>query len=105
MVKKAQNKLNFDIFKKLSPAKLVILGGVLFVCIMLINVVQSQSSITEKERRLAELDREYAEQQMLNDEMQAALEESDEERMERVAREKLDFVLPGERVFVNSSGN
>lgn len=78
---------------------------VIVFLLMGITVVQSYASIADKRAEYDELVEKYNEQLLQNEEIAALLEESDDEYIERVAREKLDMVYPGERVFINSSGN
>ncbi len=78
---------------------------VIVFLLMSITVIQSYASIADKRAEYDELVEKYNEQLLQNEEIAALLEESDDEYIERVAREKLDMVYPGERVFINSSGN
>lgn len=78
---------------------------VIVFLLMGITVIQSYASIADKRAEYDELVEKYNEQLLQNEEIAALLEESDDEYIERVAREKLDMVYPGERVFINSSGN
>lgn len=78
---------------------------VIVFLLMGITVVQSYASIADKRAEYDELVEKYNEQLLQNEEIAALLEESYDEYIERVAREKLDMVYPGERVFINSSGN
>ncbi len=96
--------------KKLKSVKQIKLNfGLLAVAIvfllMSITVIQSYISIADKQAEYDKLLERYNEQLLQNAELNALLEESDDEYIERVAREKLDMVYPGERVFINSSGN
>ena len=84
---------------------MVMLAAIIAMLIMAVIVLQSFLSISDKKAEYNELDAKCSEQVLINAEMASLLEESDEEYIERVAREKLDMVYPGERVFINSSGN
>lgn len=88
-----------------TKSDLVFMGVVTALVIFVFVMLQSFASISEKKAEYDEIDRKYNEQMLMNAEMQSLLEESDEEYIERVAREKLDMVYPGERVFISSSGN
>ncbi len=90
---------------KLTRFNLGILAAAIVFLIMCIAVLQSYVSIGDKQKEYDELVERYNAQLLENDELNALLEESDDEYIERVAREKLDMVYPGERVFINSAGN
>ncbi len=102
MLTAIKNKL-----KSIKPTKfnLGLLAAVIVFLIMCIAVLQSYVSIGDKQKEYDALVDQYNEQLMENAELTALLEESDDEYIERVAREKLDMVYPGERVFINSAGN
>lgn len=90
---------------KVKKFDLVLFAGIVAIIIMAVIVLQSFLSISDKKAEYNALDAKCNEQILINAEMASLLEESDEEYIERVAREKLDMVYPGERVFINSSGN
>ncbi len=90
---------------KLTKINLGLIAVVIMFLVMGIAVLQSYVSIGEKQKEYDELVEQYNVQLMQNAELTALLEESDDEYIERVARERLDLVYPGERVFINSSGN
>ena len=90
---------------KLTKLNLGLLAAAIMFLIMFIAVFQSFASINEKQEEYDILFEQNNEQMYQNAELKALLEESDDEYIERVAREKLDMVYPGERVFINSSGN
>lgn len=90
---------------KLTGFNLGLLAAAVVFLIMGIAVLQSYISIGDKQEEYDALVEKYNEQLLRNAELNALLEESDDEYIERVAREKLDMVYPGERVFINSSGN
>ncbi len=90
---------------KLNKINFGIVAAAIVFLVMCIAVLQSYVSIGDKQKEYDELVERYNEQVLQNAELKALLEESDDEYIERVAREKLDMVYPGERVFINSAGN
>lgn len=96
-------KLNKN--KKLSGQLLAGCAVGLVVLLVLIALAQSRSAINEKREELNRLRERCTEQQMQNDALEDLMNNSDDEYIERKAREELDLVLPGERVFVVRSGN
>lgn len=90
---------------KISRFNFGIIAAAIVFLIMCIAVLQSYVSIGDKQKEYDALVEKYNEQVLQNAELNALLEESDDEYIERVAREKLDMVYPGERVFINSAGN
>lgn len=86
--------------KMLGQAGLVLVGGYL-VAGMVFNQVQ----IAAKRQELAAVQAQLASQQQQNDELSRVLESgSDLEIIERVARDKLGYAKPNERVFVDVTG-
>ncbi len=90
---------------KLTKFNLGLIAAAIVFLIMGIAVLQSYISIGDKQDEYDRIVEQYNDQLLQNAELNALLEESDDEYIERVAREKLDMVYPGERVFINSSGN
>lgn len=77
----------------------------LVVLLMAIALVQSQSTLREKQAELDAILAQCDMQQMENDALEDLMNNSDAEYIERKAREELDYVLPGERVYIIKSGN
>ena len=90
---------------RLSGQLLMYCAVGLVVLLMAVALVQSRNTLREKQ---AELDAILAQcdlQQMENDALRDLMNNSDAEYIERKAREELDYVLPGERVYIIRSGN
>lgn len=71
-------------------------------------LVNQQSQIAQKKSELEDLDQQISTQIRKNEEIRHIVESGKEENkdyIERVARESLGFARPGERVFINTSGN
>ena len=78
---------------------------VIVLCSLMISFIQNQVEIASKRQELeavqAQLDAQIAE----NTELQRVLESgTEEEIIERIARDNLGYAKPGERVFVDTSG-
>ena len=74
----------------------------LYAIVMLINV---QIEISEKKSEIAEIEKQIALQQIANQKMKDALENDDPDYIEQAARNELDYAKPGEKVFVDISGD
>ena len=87
---------------------LVGIVAVIFVVYSVISLIGLQSQINERRGQLEEIKSEIKVQEIKNDEMSKTYNLSDDERseyIERIARDDLDYVKEGERVFVNVSGD
>ena len=68
------------------------------------TLVSLQLQIAEKKEEQALLQAQIEEQELRNAEIKALLEsENSDEYVARIAREKLGYISPGERVFVDIS--
>ncbi len=81
---------------------------VFLVCIIVYfayTLITTQISITQKSNELSEITATVQAQQIENEEL-AGIVQSDNEAayMERIARDKLGYASPGERFFVDMSG-
>ena len=79
-----------------------------FAVYAVITLVGLHSQIAEKRAELEEIQGEITVQEIKNDEMNRMYNYSDDEfadYIERIARDDLDYVKSGERVFVNVSGD
>ncbi len=76
--------------------------GIYFISI----IITTQIEIKTKENELINLQNIVLSAQAENEELQRAYEnDSEEAYIERVAREKLGYYLPDERIYVDMSGN
>ena len=82
--------------------------GFVFAVYSVVTLVNIYSQISEKKSELKELQGEITVQEIKNEEMNDLYNSSDEEfsqYVEDIAREDLDYIRQGERVFVNISGD
>lgn len=81
-------------------AGLVLIGGYLVA-----GLVFNQVDIAAKHKELQDLENQLEQQRQQNDELERVLESgSDQEIIERVARDKLGYAKPNERVFIDVTG-
>ena len=79
-----------------------------FAVYSVVTLIDLYSQIGEKKSELEALNDEIAIQEIKNEEMNDLYNSSDEEfskYVEEIAREDLDYIKQGERVFVNISGD
>ena len=79
-----------------------------FAVYAVITLVSLHSQINEKKQELSEIQGEITVQEIKNDDMSKMYNYTDDEfsdYVEQIARDDLDFVRSGERVFVNVSGD
>lgn len=78
------------------------LGVFVFAVYAVYTIVSLQLQIKEKKAEGAELRSAVEEQQLKNAEIQSIIENSDDpEYIAKIARDKLGYISPGEKVFVN----
>lgn len=81
----------------------------LFLCFtvyVLISIITIQLELREKRKEYAELQGQIESGQQSVDHLQQQLDsEMDEETVTSIARERLDYAYPDERVFVSTSGD
>ena len=76
-----------------------------FVCYTVFSMVGHQVEIAKRQREIKELEDKCIQQEMDNKEIERLLAEGNsEDYIERVARDKLDFSYPNERILVDVSG-
>lgn len=80
--------------------------GLALVCVYLgVSLISVQMEIIAKRQQLENVDQQVLTQQAENEELQRTLDTDDEAAyMERLARTKLGYALPNERVFIDMSG-
>ncbi len=82
----------------------LVLAG--FLCYGAVSFFMLQSDLAEKNQQLEEINQKIQAQEQTNKELQTMLgEEHYSEYIARVAREKLGYVYPDERIFVDVSGS
>lgn len=94
--KKKSNKKE----QKLSFVLLVVF--LFFAGYLAISFVSVRMNINQREKQIVELKSQLEQQQAENSQLQAVIDGGDqEEYIERIARDKLGYVLPGEKVYYN----
>lgn len=76
------------------PALVLLLAGYL-----LVSLFHNQTAIGTKQRELAEMQAQLAEQNAVNQELERSLADGDDAIIERIAREQ-GYAQPNERIFV-----
>lgn len=79
-----------------------------FAVYSVVTLIDLYSQIAQKKSELEDLNSEITIQEIKNEEMNELYNSSDEEfskYVEQIAREDLDYMRQGERVFVNVSGD
>ena len=101
-----KNDLRGGLYEFLLRHKGIILPIVAIAAIVgffVINTVKLRNQSIEKEAELASLRKSYEEQSVENSELAEKVSGEDEsEYMERYAREKMDYIMPDERVYADS---
>lgn len=92
---KTKSKNSLDGILKLLTIALLIL--------LVIFLVRTKLSFAEMQAQLSDVQTQIEEQKLANKDMELSLRDS-ETYMERSAREKLDYALPDEQVFIDVSG-
>ena len=92
---------------KRRPAnRLVRLGVVAFAVYSAFTILQLQADVRIRRQELSELQRKCEQQRIENKELELRLSAGDDaDYILRTARERLDFVYPYEKVFINASGS
>jgi len=96
--------------KTLSVLRYIVLCVVVlfFAVYSVVTLVNLYSRIGDKKSELEAINDKIAIQEIKNEEMDELYNSSDEEfskYIEQIAREDLDYIKQGERVFVNVSGD
>lgn len=98
--------------KKREPRKKQKFSFILSICLLLlagyfvISLINIHVQINDRKEEAKELNARYEEQVAENAQLQDVIDGGDRDNyIERVAREKLGYVLPGERVYYNITPN
>ncbi len=98
--------------KKKSAPKTQKFSFILAVCLLLvagyfiISLINTQMEIKERKDEIEQLDAQYQQQIAENESLQNVIDNDDRDSyIERVAREKLGYVMPGEKVYYNVTPN
>lgn len=92
---------------KLSFTTKVVLGLVTFIVAVtsIVTLAKAQTSISEKQKILDDLNTKIAQQTAENEELEKKLNGNLDDYIEDYARDKLDMVKPGEHVYINTVGD
>ncbi len=93
--------------KKKGISALAIRIGSVCLCVYLcVSFIFVQVDIVSKRQQLENLSRQVSAQRATNTELRRVLDAGDEAAyMERIARDKLGYVRPGEHIYVDMSGD
>lgn len=91
--------------KKLSKNILVKIALLAFAIYVVAMLVHLQMRISETRSALLSVTAQVEEQQATNAELQRLLSEDNVQYQESVARDKLGYAMPDERIFINVTGN
>ena len=98
-MKKVKNKKT-----KRKMSFLLALGAFALAGSFAITLIQLQIQISDKKDVLAQVQAQYNEKVAENNELERLIEDgSEDEFMERIARERLGYVKPGEKVYYDIS--
>lgn len=101
-----QGVVNVSKRKKRKANWLVRFFMLCFVGYVAASLIGMQVEVTAKRRQLLALQQSVEQQKRINDETQRLLSgENDEDYIERVARDKLGYAYPDEKIFIDRSGN
>ncbi len=101
-----QGGVNVSRRKKRKANWLVRFFMLCFVGYVAVSLIGMQVEVTAKRRQLLALQENVAQQKRINAETQRLLNgENDEAYIERIAREKLGYAYPDEKIFIDRSGN
>ena len=92
--------------KKKNPGKLIVrLCLVLFAIYVVYNLVVLQMQINEKNQELELLESQIYSQNLVNQQLEESVSAKlTDEEIAEIAREKLGYSLPGERIFIDITG-
>ena len=86
--------------KKRKHSFILSLALLLVAGYFVISLVQTQLQIKEREKKVEEVSAQYEQQLAENERLQQVVDGGDQnEYIERVAREKLGYVMPDEKVY------
>lgn len=97
-------KKNKDRTKKRKTSFLLALGAFALAGYFAITLIQLQIQISEKKETLAQVQAQYNEKLAENEELEKVIDGGNEdEYIERIARDSLGYVKPGEKVYYDIS--
>ena len=76
-----------------------------FAVLLVVSFINGRMQVSRMERELQEVNRQVEQQREANEELQRLMRTGDEDAyVERIAREKLGYARPGERIFIDITG-
>ncbi len=98
---KKQNERKPQKFSFILSIGLLLLAGYFVISLINVNI-----QINDRKKEVEELNMRYEEQVAQNESLRNVIDGGDkDDYIERVAREKLGYVMPGERVYYNITPN
>jgi cell division protein FtsB len=82
--------------------RLSVFAFIVYIAVVLINL---QFQISRDKATVVSVTAQYQAQQDKNAEIQRVLSENDDQYKESIARDKLGYAQPDERIYINVSGN
>lgn len=76
-----------------------------FICYVLFTLVSLQVEIVQKRREIADLENKIKDQEIINEEIETILNESDKEELIRRFAENQGYAYHGEKIFIDESDN
>lgn len=77
-----------------------------FVAYAAVLLIDLQVTLASRKQELLDLQEKYEVRRIANKELELQLQQGmNEEYIERIAREKLDYVAPDEKVYIDISGS
>ncbi len=91
---------------KYTRRRKILFVGLFLVCAYFaVSIITTQIDNYKQRKQLMAINAEIEEQKLENDELMRIVDSSDEaDYIEQIAREKLGYAAPGERVFVDVAG-
>lgn len=92
--------------RQLGGNKVFRLAMVVFAVYAGVTIVQLQVDVRQRQRELSDVQQKCEQQRIQNKELELQLSRGDDaDYIERTARERLNFVHPYEKVYINAAGN
>jgi cell division protein FtsB len=90
--------------KKRSRSFILTLSLIAIMGYFIITLIHLQIEIKDKKEVANQLNQQYATQELRKEELEHILNDDDQSKyIERIARDVLGYVLPGERVYYDTS--
>ena len=90
--------------RKLKRSALLRISLIAFLIYVVATLIGLQIQINQKQTELENLQQQIMIKEITNLTSGADLESGNDDYIEQIAREKLDYAKPGERIFINISG-